>query len=226
MKTMTQEERLDFLVEGFKKDSLRYKDLETPKDSEGKRVLLRSLMNIRMPSPMNEEVLALQDEYLKTRAEEKGIIKLEDISDFRVKNAVEKWSGDKDVLIKALPRLASMIEDGVGKHIGEGFLTKKPKKLKEIPAREIVTYIATEMNGITDVNGQQMLAGYTCSKLEVADFYLSCIDNKDDRYIVPHTRDFIIRYQSDLNRLLTQILKIRPVNRNDRIWQINVNYPG
>ena len=153
-------------------------------------------------------------------------IKLEDISDFRVKNAVEKWSGDKDVLIKALPRLASMIEDGVGKHIGEGFLTKKPKKLKEIPAREIVTYIATEMNGITDVNGQQMLAGYTCSKLEVADFYLSCIDNKDDRYIVPHTRDFIIRYQSDLNRLLTQILKIRPVNRNDRIWQINVNYPG
>ena len=83
MKTMTQEERLDFLVEGFKKDSLRYKDLETPKDSEGKRVLLRSLMNIRMPSPMNEEVLALQDEYLKTRAEEKGIIKLEDIPVFQ-----------------------------------------------------------------------------------------------------------------------------------------------
>ena len=92
MKTMTQEERLDFLVEGFKKDSLRYKDLETPKDSEGKRVLLRSLMNIRMPSPMNEEVLALQDEYLKTRAEEKGIIKLEDIPEIR--KGLSIWQGD------------------------------------------------------------------------------------------------------------------------------------
>lgn len=153
-------------------------------------------------------------------------VKMDDISDARVKNAVDKWPGDRDVLIKALPRLVGMIEDGIGKHIGEGFLSKKPKKLKTIPAREIVAYIATEMNAINDVNSQQMLAGYTCSKLEVADFYLSCIDNQDDRYVVPHTRDFIVRYQSDLNRLLTQILKIRPVNRNDRIWQINVNYPG
>ena len=46
---MTQNERLDYLVEEFKTDSVRYKDLTTPSDTEGKRQLLRSLMNIRMP---------------------------------------------------------------------------------------------------------------------------------------------------------------------------------
>jgi len=46
---MTQEQRLDTLVEAFKADSVHYKDLQTPEDNEAKRRILRSLMNIRMP---------------------------------------------------------------------------------------------------------------------------------------------------------------------------------
>lgn len=34
---MTQNQRLDYLVEEFKADSVQYKDLKTPKDTEGKR---------------------------------------------------------------------------------------------------------------------------------------------------------------------------------------------
>ena len=49
-KKMTQEQRLDTLVEAFKADSVQYKDLQTPADTEGKRRILRSLMNIRMPN--------------------------------------------------------------------------------------------------------------------------------------------------------------------------------
>ena len=67
------------LIEIFKEDSVRYKDMETPKDDEGKRQLLRSLMNIRMPKAMPREVLELQDEYLKERSLEKGIVHLKDI---------------------------------------------------------------------------------------------------------------------------------------------------
>ena len=66
---MTQNERLDYLVEEFKTDSVRYKDLTTPSDTEGKRQLLRSLMNIRMPKEMPEEVLKVQDEYLSGRVQ-------------------------------------------------------------------------------------------------------------------------------------------------------------
>ena len=73
---MTQNERLDYLVEEFKTESVRYKDLATPSDTEGKRQLLRSLMNIRMPKGMPEEVLKIQDEYLSGRAKEKGLVLL------------------------------------------------------------------------------------------------------------------------------------------------------
>ena len=76
---MTQEERLDYLVEQFKIDSVRYKDLRTPEDTAGKRRLLRSLMNIRMPKKMDEEILAVQDAYLKERIRENGIVHLSDI---------------------------------------------------------------------------------------------------------------------------------------------------
>jgi hypothetical protein len=38
----TQNQRLDYLVEEFKRDSVQYTDLETPKDTEGKRRLLRA----------------------------------------------------------------------------------------------------------------------------------------------------------------------------------------
>ena len=65
---MTQEQRLDYLVEEFKTDSVQYKNLQTPVDTEGKRRILRSLMNIRMPRRMPERVLEVQDEYLKGRA--------------------------------------------------------------------------------------------------------------------------------------------------------------
>ncbi len=37
---MTQKERLDYLAEEFKKDPVRYRDLETPQDTEGKRRIL------------------------------------------------------------------------------------------------------------------------------------------------------------------------------------------
>ena len=45
-KNTTQEERLNYLVEEFKADSAGCEDLEIPKDTEEKRRILRSLMNM------------------------------------------------------------------------------------------------------------------------------------------------------------------------------------
>lgn len=71
---MTQDERLDILLEGFKADSGEYRSLPTPAGRDEKRQLLRALMNIRMPRPLPPELLLVQDEYLRARAEEKGIV--------------------------------------------------------------------------------------------------------------------------------------------------------
>lgn len=76
---MTQDERLTILVEGFKADSGEYRDLPTPESAEEKRRLLRSLMNVRMPRPLPDKLLAVQDEYLRERAREKGIVTLAEI---------------------------------------------------------------------------------------------------------------------------------------------------
>ena len=92
MKTMTQNERLDYLVEAFIEDSKEYGDLRIPNDPEEKRKILRSLMNIRMPSSMSEEVLSVQDDYLTERNREKGIVTLNDIPE--IKDGLSIWQGD------------------------------------------------------------------------------------------------------------------------------------
>ena len=75
----TQRERLDYLVEAFKADSGKYRDLPVPEDGEGKKRILRSLMNIRMPKQLEGEVLAVQDAYLRQRSLEAGVVRAEDI---------------------------------------------------------------------------------------------------------------------------------------------------
>ena len=101
---MTQEQRLDKLVEAFKADSVQYKELQTPADTESKRRILRSLMNIRMPRKMNDSVLAVQDAYLKERIRENGIVTLAEIPVIR--NGMSIWQGDitrlaVDVIVNA-----------------------------------------------------------------------------------------------------------------------------
>ncbi|MDO5549359.1 MAG: protein-ADP-ribose hydrolase [Eubacteriales bacterium] len=99
---MEQKERLDYLLEQFKVDSGQYRDLQVGNTAEEKQAALRSLMNIRMPRYMKEEVLRVQDEYLCERAREKGIVTLDDIetiqkelgSTMRHADKISIWQGD------------------------------------------------------------------------------------------------------------------------------------
>jgi len=88
----TQEERLNYLLEEFKADSDNYKNIEIPDNIIEKQNLLRSLMNIRMPKKMPDEVIKVQDEYLSHCADEKGIVKLSDIP--LVRGNLSIWQGD------------------------------------------------------------------------------------------------------------------------------------
>lgn len=99
-----QEERLNYLMEKFKADSAEYKDLEVGIEStyEEKRIALRSLMNIRMPGLLPEEVLRQQDAFLQEEAKEKGIVELSEIptvkeqyqSSCREGDRISLWQGD------------------------------------------------------------------------------------------------------------------------------------
>lgn len=93
---MTQDQRLDYLLECFKEDSEKYKNLQVGESTEDKRAALRSLMNIRMPGLMDERALEIQDEYLSRRLSEKGIVHLSDIPENADKISI--WQGDITLL--------------------------------------------------------------------------------------------------------------------------------
>ena len=98
----TQEERLNYLIEKFKEESVEYKNLEMPADIEDKKVLLRSLMNLRPPKETSAEILKVQDEYLTERNKEKGIVYLKDIKTIKetinskhpYPQKISVWQGD------------------------------------------------------------------------------------------------------------------------------------
>ena len=99
---MNQEERLDYLVEKFKEDSDEYRNLEVGHSDQEKRWVLRSLMNIRMPRALDEQVQQIQDEFLTEDARQKGIVTLDMIPTIReqygshdvLADKVSIWQGD------------------------------------------------------------------------------------------------------------------------------------
>ena len=91
----TQDERLNQLISDFKAESAEYRDLPVPDDKEGKRRILRSLMNVRMPRKTAERTLLMQDEYLTERAAERGVVQLEDIPTLAEAYGIELPFADK-----------------------------------------------------------------------------------------------------------------------------------
>lgn len=75
----TQDERLNSLIDFFLGEDRRYADVRIPASYVERRRLLRSLMNVRAPRSVPDQVLALQDAFLGEEAAEKGIVSPDDI---------------------------------------------------------------------------------------------------------------------------------------------------
>lgn len=100
---MNQEERLDYLIRKLCTESGEYQNIKVPEGlMQGRPRLLRSLMNVRMPKPIDTEFLKIQDEYLKEEALAKGIVTLSDIptiekqykSKSKYADRLSIWQGD------------------------------------------------------------------------------------------------------------------------------------
>lgn len=91
---MNQDERRLFLIEYLLKEDMRLRKAQIPKDVQGQRDLLRSLMNIRMPRSIDDEFLAVQDEYLQERNIERGITDACDLQPVASDKCLFIWQGD------------------------------------------------------------------------------------------------------------------------------------
>lgn len=89
---MTQKERRIYLINQLLSEDEHYNGITIPESEAEQKRLLRSLINIRLPSPVGNDFLTIQDEYLQTAIAEKGITKLHDLTPF--KDNIYLWQGD------------------------------------------------------------------------------------------------------------------------------------
>ena len=89
---MTQSERRKYLISALLKEQPQYSKIEIPSSEQEQKILLRSLFNIRMPLPVTEECLTIQDTYLQEEVRQKGITSVSDLQPLQP--GVYLWQGD------------------------------------------------------------------------------------------------------------------------------------
>ena len=89
---MNQNERRIYLLRELLQEEPRYRRISVPEDIREQKNLLRSLMNVRMPRPVSETFLAVQDAYLTQAIAEKGITRLDELTP--VDGELYLWQGD------------------------------------------------------------------------------------------------------------------------------------
>lgn len=89
---MTQTERRKYLIRELLREQPQYRNMEIPESAQDQKNLLRSLFNIRMPEPVSEEFLQVQDAYLQGEAAEKGVTDLADL--MPIEEGIYLWQGD------------------------------------------------------------------------------------------------------------------------------------
>ena len=87
---MTQAERRVYLINYLLAE--RGETVDIPTDEYNQRRLLRSLFNVRMPAPIDEDFLRVQDEYLQKEAARKGITDIAELEP--IQKGVYLWQGD------------------------------------------------------------------------------------------------------------------------------------
>lgn len=89
---MNQNDRRRYLIKGLLKERPKYENMQIPSDAGEQKILLRSLMNIRMPGKMDHAFLKIQDAYLSEENEKKGIVTVTDMEE--VQPDLYVWKGD------------------------------------------------------------------------------------------------------------------------------------
>ena len=90
----TQEEHRVWLIEKLKAENPIYRKIPTPRDEQGQKDLLRSLMNVRPAKPVSEEFRSIQDAYLRRESILKGIVDADSIPACGSKPELSIWQGD------------------------------------------------------------------------------------------------------------------------------------
>lgn len=89
---MDQSEKRLYLIKELLREQPQYADIRIPKSENEQKNLLRSLFNVRLPAPADQEFLKIQDEYLQEETKRKGITDMSQLKP--VQDGIYIWQGD------------------------------------------------------------------------------------------------------------------------------------
>lgn len=91
---MTQDEKRLWLIRYLLGENIHYRNTRILEDISEQKDMLRALMNVRMPMPVTEEFLEIQDSYLQTENESMGYVSIDDMTPCKRDDRIYIWQGD------------------------------------------------------------------------------------------------------------------------------------
>lgn len=93
---MNRIQQIQYLIQVLLKEMPAYQEQARafPQDELSQRRLLRSLMNVRPPMPLDPSFLAVQDDLLSAEREEKGVVEADTLPDRPGHPGITVWQGD------------------------------------------------------------------------------------------------------------------------------------
>lgn len=89
---MNTTDKLNYLIKYLLSEKTDYGKIAVPESAEERFRLFRSLVNVRNPEPIPEEFLTVQDEFLREKTSEKGVVNYKDLP--LIKPRIYLWQGD------------------------------------------------------------------------------------------------------------------------------------
>lgn len=89
---MNQKEKRIYLIKSLLSQHKEYENMQIPTDLQNQKRLLLALLNIRMPEPISNKFLTVQDEYLQEEIRKKGITDIKTLSP--AIDDIYLWQGD------------------------------------------------------------------------------------------------------------------------------------
>ncbi|MGN0457788.1 MAG: protein-ADP-ribose hydrolase [Eubacterium sp.] len=89
---MEQNEKLIWLIKYLLNENPMYSKVEIPNSTDEQFKLYRSLVNVRMPEPISEEYLSVEDEFLQEEISKKCITHINEL--IPISDDVYLWQGD------------------------------------------------------------------------------------------------------------------------------------
>jgi O-acetyl-ADP-ribose deacetylase (regulator of RNase III) len=91
---MERMEQLSFLINELKKEMPEYDYIQVPDNEKEAFNIFRALCNVRMPGPVSQKFLDVQDAMLKSITEEKGITDIDRLRPVESGSNLYLWQGD------------------------------------------------------------------------------------------------------------------------------------